>query len=275
MHGVHCNAGDYSSELAVSTTHTPPCAFTLLAGYKGGMELPPTAATLKVTVDITQFGAIPNNTFDNTQAFMDAIASAACQAAAQCVVYIPPGTWTLQQQLIIRDAVILRGAGRDRTTLYFPFSLKEIKKDLTHNAWFGDRLLTFRGSNNITYVGPGATRLANITQLSKRGSLRVYVDSTAAIRTGQQVRVVASDHGEDGGCIGREAEIGSPVPTLGARSDSVLGQVISQQPSAARLFSNWCANCTWRHALHCFMVGHDCTDCCNPCTSMKGHGQAH
>jgi hypothetical protein len=171
----------------------------MLAGYKGGMELPPTADTLEATVDITQFGAIPDSTFDNTQAIKAAIASQACQAAAQCVVYIPPGLWTLQKQLIIKAPIIMRGAGRDRTTLHFPFSLKEIKRDLTHNPWFSDRLLTFSGTSNVTYEGPGATKLANITKLSKRGSSRVYVDSTTAFRKGQQVRIVASDHGKDGG----------------------------------------------------------------------------
>jgi hypothetical protein len=150
-------------------------------------------------VDITQFGARPDGVSDTTHAIQAAVASKACRGAAQCVVYIPPGKYAIKQQVIITDPVILRGAGRDRTTLYFPYSLKEIKQDFSaSNPWFFERLLEFRGSNDIIHTGVGATKLASISKLSRRGSSRVYVDKPRAIRKGQQVHIVASDHGEDG-----------------------------------------------------------------------------
>jgi hypothetical protein len=114
------------------------------------------------------------------------------------VVYIPPGKYAIKQQLIIRAPVIMRGAGRDKTTLYFPYSLKEINRDSTSNPWFMERLLEFTGTSDIIHTGPGATKLASITKLSKRGSPRVYVDTPRAFRKGQQVRIVASDYGENG-----------------------------------------------------------------------------
>jgi hypothetical protein len=143
-------------------------------------------------VDITQFGARPDGFTDTTQAIKAAVASKACKAAAQCVVYIPPGKYAIKQRLVIEAAVIVRGAGRDRTTLYFPYSLKDIKRDFSHNPWFMERLLEFSGRV------PDGTKLAAISRISRRGSPRVYVDTPRAFRKGQQVRIVASDYGEDG-----------------------------------------------------------------------------
>jgi hypothetical protein len=115
------------------------------------------------------------------------------------VVYLPPGKYSIKQQLVITAPVVLRGAGRDRTTLHFPYSLKEIKRDFSaSNPWFTERLLEFVGTNDIIRSGPGATKLAAISRISRRGSPRVYVDTPRAFRKGQQVRIVASDYGEDG-----------------------------------------------------------------------------
>jgi hypothetical protein len=191
---------------AATPCHMPCCKHALClmclsvacAGYKGGAQMPPGASTLRATVDITQFGARPDGVSDTTRAIKAAVASKACRGAAQCVVYIPPGRFAMKQQLNITDPVIVRGAGRDRTTLYFPYSLSEVKQDFSGNPWFMERLLQFIGSSEPVYSGKGATKLASISRLSRRGSSRVYVDKPRAIRKGQQVRVVASDYGEDG-----------------------------------------------------------------------------
>jgi hypothetical protein len=154
-------------------------------------------------VDITQFGARPDGVSDTTKAIQAAVASKACRGAAQCVVYIPPGKYAIKQQLVITTPVIIRGAGRDRTILYFPYSLTELRGGIIPDKpWFFDRLFEFSGSNEIIHTGKRATKLASISKLSRRGSPRVYVDKPRAIRKGQQVRVVASDYGEDGeGCL--------------------------------------------------------------------------
>lgn len=46
-------------------------------------------------------------------------------------VFLPAGTYKLTRRLDIRKALLLRGEGRDLTTLYFPQSLT----DVYGNTW--------------------------------------------------------------------------------------------------------------------------------------------
>lgn len=189
----------------------------LTAGYKGGAELPPTASKLRLTVDVTRFGADAKGRRDSLPAIEAAVQSSACRNAAQCVVYFPPGNYLMDGNLTIQQPVILRGAGRDSTTLSFPQSWSDITGEWSPRMWsFGPGLLHFHGQDPTT----GGTRqvaasfatlaastssfkpplLAGLARDAARGDQRLYVDSTSNLRTGQWVRIVAQDPGVPGEC---------------------------------------------------------------------------
>ncbi|HKK76060.1 MAG TPA: DNRLRE domain-containing protein [Saprospiraceae bacterium] len=76
-----------------------------------------------VGVDVTNFGAIPNDGIDDSQAFIDAIAACPDNQA----VFVPKGTFRIKQKIeITRANVVLRGEDMYETILYFPLYLTEI-----------------------------------------------------------------------------------------------------------------------------------------------------
>ena len=85
------------------------------AGYRGGRaEIP----DVPVVVDVTDFGGIGNDATDNTEAFKAAILAAWREGGG--AVYIPPGTYVVERIIHLRhDGVVLRGAGKDVTTIKF------------------------------------------------------------------------------------------------------------------------------------------------------------
>jgi hypothetical protein len=114
------------------------------AGYKGGTEhipSPPVSADLKVT-----YGAKGDGTTDDTQALLNAINDAVDQTT---VLYLPPGRYVLSKRIDISKRIILRGAGRNATTLVFRKSLTDLG-----GAWpaanspytYGPALLNWWGS---------------------------------------------------------------------------------------------------------------------------------
>ncbi len=42
------------------------------------------------------------------------------------MLYIPPGIYKLTQRIELRKSLVWRGAGKDKTTLYFPYSLTAV-----------------------------------------------------------------------------------------------------------------------------------------------------
>lgn len=76
-----------------------------------------------VGVDVTDFGAIPNDGIDDSQAFIDAIAACPDNQA----VFVPKGTFRIKQKMeITRANVVLRGEDMYETILYFPLYLTEL-----------------------------------------------------------------------------------------------------------------------------------------------------
>lgn len=76
-----------------------------------------------VGVNVTSFGAVPNDGIDDSQAFMDAIAACPDFHA----VLVPNGRYTILQQIVPgRDNFVLRGEDMYGTVLHFPKYLNEI-----------------------------------------------------------------------------------------------------------------------------------------------------
>jgi hypothetical protein len=157
------------------------------AGYHTGSEALPTVTAPAVSV--ADYGARPDDGEDDTQAFLTAIA-----ASTSGVIQVPPGRFVLMQRLEIRKGnLVLRGAGRDRTTLFFPFSLGELYglefNSAGQSNWsFSGGFLTVEGS-----VGGGL--LARVTAPAARGARTLQVSTTTGLAAGQWVRLLQTDAG--------------------------------------------------------------------------------
>jgi fibronectin type 3 domain-containing protein len=90
-------------------------------GYRGGdVSIP----DWPVGVNVSDFGAIPNDGLDDSQAIMDAIAACPDFHA----VLIPNGRYTILQRMVPqRDNFVLRGEDMYETVLFFPKYLNEIE----------------------------------------------------------------------------------------------------------------------------------------------------
>lgn len=81
------------------------------------------------SVDIKALGAKGDGTTDDTWALQKAVDNAQPGTA----IFFPPGKYVITKQLDIRKAVVLRGAGKYKTTLYFPKSLADVYG--RHGGW--------------------------------------------------------------------------------------------------------------------------------------------
>jgi hypothetical protein len=95
------------------------------AGYHNGEKALP---SLKPTLQVTDFGAVPDDGKDDTAAIKEAIASAAANDRPD-VIEFPKGRFIVSDILIINHShLVLQGAGSgpDGTKLYFPKALNEL-----------------------------------------------------------------------------------------------------------------------------------------------------
>lgn len=92
-------------------------------GYLSGTVAIPDETAWPVGADVTDFGAIPGDGVDDSQAFIDAIAACPDEHA----VFVPAGRYTILQQIVPdRDYFVLRGEDMYRSVLHFPKYLNEI-----------------------------------------------------------------------------------------------------------------------------------------------------
>ncbi|MBB5213030.1 glycosyl hydrolase family 28-related protein [Microbulbifer hydrolyticus] len=92
------------------------------AGYKNGSA--PLALEVLKSLDVTEFGAIPDDGVDDSRAFLAAFAAAE-DSDGPVAVEIPAGRFIVSEILYLqRDNLILRGAGNQKTRLYFPRPLR-------------------------------------------------------------------------------------------------------------------------------------------------------
>jgi len=157
------------------------------AGYHCG-EAP--LPTLPPGVSVKDFGAKGDGVTDDTQAFLDALANAKTGA-----IEIPAGRYKITKILqITRPGLVLRGAGADRTFLYFPVPLNEIQpkwsattdgKRTSDYSWAGG-LVWFMGTER-------GQSLATVTAPAKRGDSSLQVSSTNKFKLGERIQVFLTD----------------------------------------------------------------------------------
>ena len=157
------------------------------AGYHcGDAPLP----TLPPGVSVKDFGAKGDGVTDDTQAFLDALAKANTGA-----IEIPPGRYKITKILqITRPGLVLRGAGADRTFLFFPAPLNEIQpkwsattdgKRTSDYSWAGG-LVWFKGAER-------GQPLATVTAPANRGDSSLQVSSTNLFKPGQRIQIFQTD----------------------------------------------------------------------------------
>ncbi len=154
------------------------------AGYHRGEQAPPAVPPM---ANVKDFGAVGDGVADDTKAIQAAIT-----ATNSGAVFIPPGRYLISDYLRIeRSGVVLRGAGPEKSVLWFPRGLDEVhpRRGSTSEGSpasgysFDGAFLTIQGDYQ-------AKSLAKITASASRGARAVEVDRVGALMVGQPVLVV-------------------------------------------------------------------------------------
>jgi hypothetical protein len=183
------------------------------AGYHEGEQPLP---AVPQTASVKDFGAIGDGVADDTRAFQAALA-----ATTNGAVFVPPGRYLISDYLRIeRSGVVLRGAGPDRSVLWFPRGLDAVHprpgRTSTGSPASG---YSFDGAFLSIQGGYQATPRAKITAVARRGEREVEVDHAPDLAVGQDVLVVLHEakdqslktylYGDDPGDIAK----GKPLDT--------------------------------------------------------------
>jgi hypothetical protein len=177
-----------NGELWSASSRLPDFSY---AGYHcGEAPLPDVAPGMS----IKKFGAKGDGVTDDTQAFLDALANVKSGA-----IEVPPGRYVITNILEIKHSgVVLRGAGTDRTILFFPKPLQEIKPDwsatttglkTSNYSWAGG-FVWFKG-------GFGERVLADITTETQRDGNTLSVSNTNKLHPGQRIEIFQKDNADD------------------------------------------------------------------------------
>ncbi|MFA6543414.1 MAG: glycosyl hydrolase family 28-related protein [Limisphaerales bacterium] len=181
-------------------------------GEKGLPDVPP-------GVSVKNFGATGDGVTDDSQAFLDALAKVRNGA-----IEVPAGRYRITRILEInRPDVVLRGAGPDRTILFFPTPLNDIKPNwgatttgrrTSNYSWSGG-FVTLRGSF-------GTKTLAGIVSEAKRGDTSVRVSTSQQLRAGQRIEIFQSDTPDNSLALHLYSGDSGPLKNLKGRTQSSL-----------------------------------------------------
>jgi hypothetical protein len=186
------------------------------AGYRFGEKPLPNVPS---SVSVKDFGAKGDGVTDDSQAFLDAL-----EKVRGGAIEVPPGRYPITRLLEInRPNLVLRGAGPDKSILFFPTPLNDIKPNwgatttgqrTSNYSWSGG-FITLRGSF-------GSKTLAEITSAAKRGDRELRVTSRAGLRVGQDVEVYQSDTPDNSLAVHLYSGDSGPVQNLKGRARTSL-----------------------------------------------------
>ncbi|KAF6262421.1 hypothetical protein COO60DRAFT_1676006 [Scenedesmus sp. NREL 46B-D3] len=223
------------------------------AGYASGDSPLP---DVPVVANVRDYGAVGDNRTDDT-------------GRERCAVH-PSGVYRITKTLDMRKSVVLRGAGKNLTTIYIPVSLTDVYGNSWSEAGTGSGVSDYsHGTGFINWWGwdPVAfdrTHLANVTAPAQRGATVLQVSSTAGMSVGGWVRINLDDPGD--GSLVRDMNgglMGNGPNQAGARSIiRHLSRVSAMGPNWIRLERPMIANISlsYNPTVHRFL----------PSTTMAG-----
>jgi Pectate lyase superfamily protein len=157
------------------------------AGYRHGEEPLPYPA---VTHNVRDFGAVGDGKHDDTEAFKRALAEVPAG-----VILVPEGRYVITDLLAItKPNLVLRGEGPEKTELYFPIPLNDIKPNwgattsgvrTSNYSWSGG-FLAIRGSYRTAV-------LAKITGSAQRAANSITVDDASKLAMGEEIEIRMQD----------------------------------------------------------------------------------
>jgi len=158
------------------------------AGYRFGEEEIPTP---EVAANVRDFGARGDGEHDDTQAFLDAI-----EATESGAIFIPEGRYRITDMVRIRKPnLVLRGAGPEKSILFFPTPLSEIRPNPGRTT-SGRPTSNYSWSGGLVWISGSIrmNRIAPIAREAKRGDRTIEVESPPAdLAAGERVVVELKD----------------------------------------------------------------------------------
>jgi len=186
------------------------------AGYRYGEKPLPNVAR---GVSVKDFGAKGDGMTDDSQAFFDAL-----EKVRSGAIEVPAGRYRITRLLEInRPNVVLRGAGPDKSILFFPTPLNDIKPNwgatttgqrTSNYSWSGG-FITVRGSF-------GSKKLADVNGSPQRGERLLTVSSADGLRIGQEVEVYQADTPDNSLAVHLYSGDSGPVQNLKGRARTSL-----------------------------------------------------
>jgi hypothetical protein len=175
------------------------------AGYRHGETPIPKGGKVH---SIKTFGAKGDGVTDDTKAFLAAI-----EKVHKGVIFIPEGKYIITDILEIEtSSLVLRGAGRGKTILYFPKPGNDIRpkwgkttsgRRTSEYSW-KYALVMFQGDEGL-----GLEDLAKVERPAKRGDRVLSVSTTRGIKVGEYIQLRQVDK-EPGGSLIRHLYAGDP-----------------------------------------------------------------
>ena len=161
------------------------------AGYRmGEAPIPETPAKASVK----DFGAKGDGKTDDTKAFQDAL-----EKTREGAILVPPGKYVITDFLTIaRSGVVLRGAGPEKTTLFFPRYLNDIKPNWGATT-SGQKTSNYSWQGGYIQIngGTGRGRIAGVAEKAERGGRTIVLDKAAGIRAGDLVELRQEESGDN------------------------------------------------------------------------------
>ena len=157
------------------------------AGYRMGERPIP---LLRVTANVKAFGAKGDGETDDTEAFKEAI-----RRTNSGAILVPPGKYVITDFIeIAKGGIVLRGAGPDKTTLFFPRYLNDIKPNW--GATTGGRRTSnysWGGGYVVLRSRVGGREFAKLAAPAKRGTRVLALDKKASVSPGDFVEIRQRD----------------------------------------------------------------------------------
>ncbi len=168
-----------------------------------------------VVANVRDFGARGDGKHDDTKAFVRAIAE-----TESGTILVPEGRYVISDILWIKKPnLVLRGAGPDKTILFFPKSLDDVRpnpsqttsgRPTSNYSWSGG-FLWIKGNYGMKPISPIASEC-------KRGEKKLVLEKAAELKVGQRVMVELVDTSEKtlfnhlySGDPGNTAKVDKPI----------------------------------------------------------------